>query len=152
GRTGRSDVDWMQEVGEPFPALMAASLDASTRLSWCSSWFVCFVETQAWLTGPIARCDSREHGRDDAIAPIAREPEHVCRGAIDVASQRLAQQRSRAEQPRANRRFGNAERFGRLLHAHVLDFAHHEHRPERHRQFVDPLLEQMTDFSPERAV
>ena len=35
-------------------------------------------------------------------------------------------------------------------HAHVLDFAHDEHRAERHRQLVDPALEEAAHLAPQQ--
>ena len=60
------------------------------------------------------RGEGRQHARDDPIAALAGEAEHLERGDVDVARQRLAQQRPGAEQPRAHGRGGDAEALGRF--------------------------------------
>src|SRR5687767_549078 len=45
-----------------------------------------------------ARAQRGEHALDDAIAAFAGEPEDLERGRVDVARQRVAQQRARPEQ------------------------------------------------------
>jgi hypothetical protein len=93
-----------------------------------------------------------EDRRYDAIAARSGKGESAAGRHVDLARERLAQQRSRAEVTRAHGGFGKAEAFGGLLDRHLLDFAHHEDRAKRDRQLVDLALEHGAQLGARRGV
>src|SRR5215831_18149935 len=88
-----------------------------------------------------------QHGGDDTIAARAVEAEDAAARRVHVAIQRLAQQRTRAEEARTHRRLWDPERLGRLAGRHLLDFAHHEHRAERFGQLVDATFDHLAHLA-----
>ena len=89
---------------------------------------------------------------DDAIAACAGKGKDVRGGHVEVAGQRLTQERPRPEQPRPHRGRRNTKAGRRLVDGHILHLPHDEDRAEGRRQLVDALFEQPPDFRPPQGI
>src|SRR5687768_1557177 len=91
-----------------------------------------------------------QDGPHDSVAPFAVKLEGIARRDVNVPRQRLAQERTCAEQTRPDRGRRNAQALGHVLGRHLLDLAHHEHRSKGWRQLVYAALDRPAHFGAKR--